>query len=230
MVLQHVEDGGVVHRNAVDPLRQQVRAQLVRDSLAHQPQPILSEPAIGGFRLIQLQLFLEQEAQPVQQLALQRVPGRGHGARGIAAQFLCHRSAISLHDQFTQHAGVLVLPGQDVEQWCPQRWIAHGDGRFAKLMSSYAKTDLLIPDDWGLAPFTGEQRRDMLELLDDRYGQRSTVVTSQMPVDNWHELIGDPTLADAILDRLVHNAYRINLKGESMRKRTQKLTTPANPD
>ncbi len=82
----------------------------------------------------------------------------------------------------------------------------------------------------GLAPFTAEQRRDMLELLDDRYGQRSTIVTSQMPVDNWHELIGDPTLADAILDRLVHNAYRINLKGESMRKRTQKLTTPGTSD
>ena len=97
-------------------------------------------------------------------------------------------------------------------------------------MSSYAKTDLLILDDWGLAPFTGEQRRDMLELLDDRYGQRSTIVTSQMPVDNWHELIGDPTLADAILDRLVHNAYRINLKGESMRKRAKKLTTPDTSD
>ncbi|PAM57369.1 AAA family ATPase, partial [Acinetobacter baumannii] len=81
--------------------------------------------------------------------------------------------------------------------------LAHGDGRFAKLMSSYAKTALLLLDDWGLAPSTGEQRRDMLELLDDRYGQRSTLVTSQMPVDNWHELIGDPTLADAILDRLV---------------------------
>ena len=97
-------------------------------------------------------------------------------------------------------------------------------------MSSYAKTDLLILDDWGLAPFTAEQRRDMLELLDDRYGQRSTIVTSQMPVDNWHELIGDPTLADAILDRLVHNAYRINLKGESMRKRVKKLTTPGTSD
>jgi DNA replication protein DnaC len=108
--------------------------------------------------------------------------------------------------------------------------LAHGDGRFAKLMSSYAKTDLLILDDWGLAPFTAEQRRDMLELLDDRYGQRSTLVTSQMPVDNWHELIGDPTLADAILDRLVHNAYRINLKGESMRKQVKKLTAPGASD
>src|SRR3990167_5476889 len=75
-----------------------------------------------------------------------------------------------------------------------------------------------------------EQRRDMLEPLDDRYGQRSTLVTSQMPGGNWHELIGDPTLADAILDRLVHNAYRINLKGESMRKRTKKLTTPGASD
>jgi DNA replication protein DnaC len=108
--------------------------------------------------------------------------------------------------------------------------LAHGDGRFAKLMGSYAKTDLLILDDWGLAPLTAEQRRDMLELLDDRYGQRSTLVTSQMPVENWHDLIGDPTLADAILDRLVHNAYRIQLKGESMRKQTRKLTPPGSPD
>ena len=67
----------------------------------------------------------------------------------------------------------------------------------------------------------------MLEPLDDRYGQRSTLVTSQLPVESWHELIGDPTLADAILDRLVHNAYRINLKGDSMRKRTKKLTAPS---
>ncbi len=102
--------------------------------------------------------------------------------------------------------------------------LAHGDGRFAKLMAGYAKTDLLILDDWGLAPFTAAQRRDMLELLDDRYGNRSTLVTSQMPVDKWHALIGDPTLGDAILDRLVHNAYRIELKGESMRRRATKLT------
>jgi len=102
--------------------------------------------------------------------------------------------------------------------------LAHGDGRFTKLMAGFAKTDLIILDDWGLAKFTAEQRRDLLELLDDRHGNRSTVVTSQVPVDHWHEVIGDHTLADAILDRLVHSAYRINLKGESMRKRYAKLT------
>ena len=108
--------------------------------------------------------------------------------------------------------------------------LAHGDGRFAKLMAGYAKTDLLILDDWGLAPFTAAQRRDMLELLDDRYGNRSTLVTSQMPVDKWHALIGDPTLGDAILDRLVRNAYRIELKGESMRRRATKLTATGTSD
>ena len=102
--------------------------------------------------------------------------------------------------------------------------LAHGDGRFPKLMAAFAKTDLIVLDDWGLAKLTAEQRRDLLELLDDRHGQRSTIVTSQVPVDHWHEIIGDPTLADAILDRLIHNAYRINLQGESLRKRQAKLT------
>jgi DNA replication protein DnaC len=106
--------------------------------------------------------------------------------------------------------------------------LAHGDGRFTKLMAGFAKTDLIILDDWGLAKFTTAQRHDLLELLDDRHGTRSTLVTSQVPVDHWHEVIADPTLGDAILDRLVHNAYRINLKGESMRKRLAKLT-PSTP-
>lgn len=108
--------------------------------------------------------------------------------------------------------------------------LAHGDGRYPKLMASLAKIDLIVLDDWGLVKFTAEQRRDLLELLEDRYTNRSTLVTSQIPVDHWHELIGQPTLADAILDRLVHNAYRINLKGESMRKQYAKLTTKASSE
>lgn len=100
--------------------------------------------------------------------------------------------------------------------------IARGDGRYPKLMNSLARTDLLILDDWGLSVLTESQRRDLLEVLEDRYGLRSTIVTSQVPVEKWYDIIGEPTLADAILDRLIHNAYTIDLKGESMRKKTQK--------
>jgi DNA replication protein DnaC len=102
--------------------------------------------------------------------------------------------------------------------------IARADGRYAKLLRDYAKADLIILDDWGLMPMNDETRRDILEILDDRHNRRSTIVTSQLPVEKWHDYIGEPTLADAILDRLVHNAYRLNLTGESMRKTTSELT------
>ena len=105
--------------------------------------------------------------------------------------------------------------------------LAHGDGRYPKLMRSLSRTDLVILDDWALAPLTGPGRRDLLELLDDRHPGRSTLVTSQLPVEAWHEHIGEPTLADAILDRLVHNAYRIQLQGDSMRKHHSALTPKA---
>lgn len=98
--------------------------------------------------------------------------------------------------------------------------LARGDGRYIKLLATFAKTDLLILDDYGLAPLTREQRYDFLEILEDRHGLRSTLVTSQLPVEHWHEHIGDPTTADAILDRLVHNAHTLKLKGGSMRKKT----------
>ena len=103
--------------------------------------------------------------------------------------------------------------------------IAKGDGRYPKLINTLARTQLLILDDWGLVKLTTEQRRDLLEILEDRHGARSTLATSQLPVGKWHAMIGDPTLADAILDRLVHNAYKINLKGESMRKQKKPLTS-----
>lgn len=102
--------------------------------------------------------------------------------------------------------------------------IAKGDGTYTKLLARLAKVDVLILDDWGLSKLIAEQRRDLLEILEDRHDNRSTIVTSQLPLDKWHHSIGDPTLADAILDRLVHNAYKINLKGESMRKRKTTLT------
>jgi DNA replication protein DnaC len=102
--------------------------------------------------------------------------------------------------------------------------LAKADGRYGKLMLSYAKTDLLVLDDWGLTPMTDPQRRDLLELMEDRYGLKSTIITSQLPVTAWHEAIGDPTLADAILDRIVHNAHKIEMKGESMRKSRKTLT------
>ena len=102
--------------------------------------------------------------------------------------------------------------------------IAKGDGRYEKLLKSFAKTNLLIIDDWGLKKLVKEQNHDLLEIFEDRHRLQSTLITSQLPVDHWHEIIGNPTLADAILDRLVHNAYRINLKGESMRKKKSKLT------
>ena len=102
--------------------------------------------------------------------------------------------------------------------------IAKGDGRYAKLLAHLAKTDVLVLDDWGLAKLTAEQRRDLLEILEDRQGSRSSIVTSQLPMEQWHGIIGDATLADAIMDRLVHNAYKILLKGESMRKKQAKLT------
>jgi DNA replication protein DnaC len=100
----------------------------------------------------------------------------------------------------------------------PELQIAKVDGRYFKLLAQLARTDLLILDDWGLEPPTAEQRRILLELLDDRYDRRATLITSQFPTTLWHDQLADPTLADAILDRVLHNAYRIELKGESMRK------------
>lgn len=104
--------------------------------------------------------------------------------------------------------------------------LARGDGRYTRILKAIAKLDVLILDDWGLAILTLSERRDLLEILEDRHGRGSTIVTSQLPVEHWHEAIGDPTLADAILDRLVHNAHRLQLSGESMRRKAVKPLDP----
>lgn len=101
--------------------------------------------------------------------------------------------------------------------------VAKGDGRYLKLIQQISKTQVLILDDWGINPLEEGHRRDLLEVLDDRHQSASTIVTSQLPLNHWHDFIGDPTLADAILDRLIHNAHKIELKGESMRKKKSKL-------
>jgi DNA replication protein DnaC len=105
-----------------------------------------------------------------------------------------------------------------------QLTISHGDGSYLKLLSQIAKADVLIIDDWGLESLTQPQKNDLLEIMEDRHNSKSTIVTSQLPMTKWHEFISDPTLADAILDRLLHNAHKLNLKGESMRKILTSLT------
>lgn len=105
--------------------------------------------------------------------------------------------------------------------------LARGDGRHPRILHSLGRTDLLILDDWGLEPLDAIARHDLLEILEERYGRRSTIVTSQLPVERWHEIIGDPTYADAILDRLVHNAHRVELAGESLRRTRTKQAQKA---
>lgn len=107
---------------------------------------------------------------------------------------------------------------------------ARADGSMVALLKKIAKTRVLVVDDWGLTKIDDRQHRELLEILDDRHGQGSTVITSQWPVENWHETIGDPTVADAILDRLIHNAHRIELKGDSMRKRQAQSHTKGGDD
>ena len=96
--------------------------------------------------------------------------------------------------------------------------LGRGDGRYHRLFRALVRVDLLILDDWGPERLTAEQRRDLLEIVEDRYANAATLITSQLPIASWHEIVGEPTFADAILDRIIHNAYRLELQGESMRK------------
>jgi DNA replication protein DnaC len=102
--------------------------------------------------------------------------------------------------------------------------VARADGSYIKLLGKISRIQVLIVDDWGLSPLNDTERRDFLEIIEDRHNVRSTIVSTQYPVSKWHKIIDDPTIADAICDRLAHNAYTLNLKGESMRKLQSDLT------
>jgi len=108
--------------------------------------------------------------------------------------------------------------------------IAKADGTYPKIMNKLTKANVLVIDDLGLAPMSATERRDLLEIIEDKHGLSSTIVATQLPVDNWHDTIGDPTIADAIVDRLIHNAHKINLKGDSMRKIHSNLTNKKNSE
>lgn len=103
--------------------------------------------------------------------------------------------------------------------------MARAEGRYSRLLNRLCKINLLVLDDWLMTKLTADQRRDLMEVIDDRHQRGSTLLATQIPVERWHEQIGDPTYADSILDRLVHNAYRIELRGASMRQRRARLST-----
>lgn len=136
-----------------------------------------------------------------------------HGATGCGKTFLACALA---HQACRQGLSALYLRAPRLFE---ELSLCHADGSFRKRLAAIAKVDLVVIDDFAISPLGPRERNDLLELLDDRVGGRSTLITSQLPLDHWHDYIGDPTLADAILDRLLHHAHKIELEGESMRKR-----------
>jgi DNA replication protein DnaC len=134
------------------------------------------------------------------------------GPCGIGKSWLsCALAQKACRDGYTVHYARVPRLFAELE-------LAHGDGRFARLFRTLVKVDLLVLDDWGPDRLNASQRRDLMEIIEDRHGRGSILITSQLKVDKWHEVIAEPTFADAILDRIVHNAYRLNLDGPSIRK------------
>lgn len=141
-----------------------------------------------------------------------------NGPTGIGKTFLaCALAHKACRDGFT----VLY---RRMPRLCQELHIARADGSWHKLLARIAKTDILVLDDFGITPLGAAERRDLLEVIEDRHGSRSTIIASQLPVDKWHAYIGEPTLADAIVDRLVHNAHHLQLRGDSLRKNRTPLT------
>jgi DNA replication protein DnaC len=136
------------------------------------------------------------------------------GATGVGKTFL----ACALGQQACRQGHRVIY--RRLPRLFPELTLAHGDGTYPIVLGRFARVDVLILDDWGLVALKESQRQDLLEILEDRDGTRSTIITSQLPSDRWHEYLGDPTVADAILDRVVHRAHRLTLTGPSRRKPT----------
>jgi DNA replication protein DnaC len=146
------------------------------------------------------------------------------GPCGIGKSWLgCALAQKACRDGYTVHYARVPRLFADLD-------LAHGDGRFARLFRMLVKVDLLVMDDFGPDRLSASQRRDLMEIIEDRHGRHSTLITSQLPVEKWHEVIGEPTFADAILDRIVHNAYRLKLDGPSIRKTKAVNAQAAVPD
>jgi DNA replication protein DnaC len=146
------------------------------------------------------------------------------GPCGIGKSWLsCALAQKACRDGYTVHYARVPRLFAELE-------LAHGDGRFARLFRTLVKVDLLVLDDWGPDRLNASQRRDLMEIIEDRHGRGSILITSQLKVDKWHEVIAEPTFADAILDRIVHNAYRLNLDGPSIRKIKAANAQAAVPD
>lgn len=134
------------------------------------------------------------------------------GSTGVGKSFLAQ--ALGHHACIMGHT-VHYIRASNLLHQCQ---LSHADGSFGHLLARMVKFDILIIDDWGIGTLKGQERRDMLDLIEERTEIKSTIITSQLPVDHWHEFIGDETIADAICDRLAHRAYRLDLEGESIRK------------
>ena len=146
------------------------------------------------------------------------------GPCGVGKSWLsCALAQKACRDGYTVHYARVPRLFADLD-------LAHGDGRFPRLFRMLVKVDLLVMDDWGPDRLSVSQRRDLMEIVEDRHGRGSILITSQLPIATWHEVIGEPTLGDAILDRSVHNAYRLELDGPSMRKiKAAEATVPPTP-
>lgn len=143
-----------------------------------------------------------------------------HGATGCGKTFL---GCAFAHQACRQGLSALYLRAPRLFD---ELGLCHADGSFRKRLAAIARVDLVVIDDFAISPLGARERNDLLELLDDRVGGRSTLITSQLPLELWHDYIGDPTLADAILDRLVHHSHRIELTGESLRKKPAEKGSP----